>query len=208
MDRPTRIPLFPLDVVLFPKMALPLHIFEPRYKVMIRRCLNEKLEFGLILAASHGAATVGCTAEIMRTFREYPDGRMDILTQGRALFRLEDLIDEKEYYEGRVAYLADNPFLRDPEKEAKLLEAFSECHALLVGQAWPGVPPEENSILTYRLAAQLPVELETRQVLLEMRSESERRSRLLGWIREFLPKLKESQRVQQLASGNGHGYAN
>ncbi|HVB87829.1 MAG TPA: LON peptidase substrate-binding domain-containing protein [Candidatus Dormibacteraeota bacterium] len=208
MDRPTRIPLFPLDVVLFPKMPLPLHIFEPRYKVMIRRCLKEKLEFGLVLAASQGAATVGCTAEIMRTVREYPDGRMDILTEGRAVFRLDDLIDEKEYYEGRVEYLADNPFLRDLEKEAKLLEAYSECHALLVGQAWPGVLPEENSILTYRLAAQLPVELETRQMLLEMRSESERRSRLLSWISEFLPKLKESQRVQQLASGNGHGYVN
>jgi len=208
MDRPTRIPLFPLDVVLFPKMPLPLHIFEPRYKLMIRQCLDEKREFGMILAANQGVATVGCTAEIVRTVREYPDGRMDILTEGRAVFRLEDLIEEKEYYEGRVAYLPENPFLRDSEKEAKLLEAYSECHTLLVGQVWPGVAAEENSILAYRLASQLPVELETRQALLEMRSESERRSRLLSWLGEFLPKLKESQRVQQLGSGNGHGYIN
>ncbi len=208
MDRPIQIPLFPLDVVLFPKMLLPLHIFEPRYKEMIRRCLSEKCEFGMILAANQGVARVGCTAEIVRTVREYPDGRMDILAEGRAIFRLDDLLDEKEYYEGRVEYVSDNPYLRDAEKEARLVEGYSECHALLVGNAWPGVTADENPILTYRLAAQLPVELETRQALLEIRSESERRARLLNWIGDFLPKLRESQRVQQLASGNGHAYIN
>ncbi|MGH9717604.1 MAG: LON peptidase substrate-binding domain-containing protein [Candidatus Acidiferrales bacterium] len=208
MELPRRIPLFPLDVVLLPKMPLPLHIFEPRYKVMIRRCLDEKCEFGMILATNQGVATIGCTAEIVRTVREYPDGRIDIVSEGRAVFLLEEPLDEKEYYEGRVEYLADNPYLKDSEKETKLLAAFSECHALLVGQPWPGVTPDENPILAYRLAAQLPVELETRQALLEMRSESERRARLLGWIGDFLPKLRQTQRAQQLASGNGQAYIN
>jgi Lon protease-like protein len=99
-ERPARIPLFPLDVVLLPEMPLPLHIFEPRYKTMIRRCLAEKIEFGMILAANQGIAAVGCTAEIVRKLRDYSDGRMDILTEGRAIFRLEELLDEKEYYEG------------------------------------------------------------------------------------------------------------
>jgi Lon protease-like protein len=208
MDRPIRIPLFPLDVVLLPQMPLPLHIFEPRYKLMIRRCLEEKCEFGLVLAVNQGVATVGCTAGIVRTIREFPDGRMDIVTEGRAVFRLDDLLDEKEYYEGRVAYLSDLPYLRDLDKEAKLLEAFSECHLLLSGRPWPGASESEVPILSYHLAAQLPVELESRQALLEMRSESERRTRLLHWIEEFLPKLRESHRGQQRASGNGHTYLN
>lgn len=206
MDRPSRIPLFPLDVVLLPGMPLPLHIFEPRYKVMVRRCLDEKLEFGMILAANQAAATVGCTAEIVRTVQEYSDGRMDILAEGRAVFRVSDLLDEKEYYEGHVEYLPDHPYLRDTEKEAKLIESFSECHQLLFGRPWSGASEDESPILAYRLAAQLPVELEARQALLEMRSESERRGRLLQWIDDFLPKLRHSQRVQQLASGNGHPY--
>lgn len=189
-------------------MPLPLHIFEPRYKLMIRRCLDEKCEFGMVLAVNQRVATVGCTAEIVRTVREYPDGRMDILAEGRAVFRLDDLLDEKEYYEGRVEYISDLPYLRDLDKEAKLLEAFSECHLLLSGRSWTGVSESEVPILSYHLAAQLPVELESRQALLEMRSESERRTRLLRWVEEFLPKLRESHRVQQLAAGNGHAYRN
>lgn len=208
MDRPTLIPLFPLDVVLLPKMPLPLHIFEPRYKLMIRRCLDGRCEFGMILAANQGLATVGCSAEVIRTLREYPDGRMDILTEGRAVFHLNDLLDEKDYYEGRITYLSDLPYLRDSEKEDKLLESFCECHLLLQGNAWPGLTEHESSILSYRLAAQLPVELETRQALLETRSESERRARLQQWIGAFLPKLREKQRSQQRASGNGHSYIN
>ena len=77
MLRPTRIPLFPLDVVLLPAMALPLHIFEPRYRLMIARCLDEKIEFGMILATNNNLATMGCTAKIVRKIRDYPDGRLD-----------------------------------------------------------------------------------------------------------------------------------
>ena len=102
MERPARIPLFPLDMVLLPRMQLPLHIFEPRYKLMISRCLEEKIEFGMILAANNAVATMGCTAEILRKTKDYPDGRMDIATEGRAVFRLMDLLHEKEYYEGIV----------------------------------------------------------------------------------------------------------
>jgi ATP-dependent Lon protease len=102
MLRPNRIPLFPLDMVLLPGMHLPLHIFEPRYKVMVERCLQEQLEFGMILALDKAVATFGCTAEILSKVKDYPHGRMDIVTEGRAVFRLTELLDEKEYYEGTV----------------------------------------------------------------------------------------------------------
>jgi Lon protease-like protein len=208
IDRPARIPLFPLDVVLLPGMPLPLHIFEPRYKLMIRRCLQEKIQFGMILAANQSVASIGCTAEIIRKIHEYDDGRMDILTEGRAVFRLEAVLDEKEYYEGRVAYLTDGPHLRDEEKESKLLAEFSECHLLLTGRPWPGASDEELPNLAYHFAAQLPVDLETRQSLLESRSEGERRDLLLGWVADFLPKLRDRHRMERNASGNGRAYLN
>jgi Lon protease-like protein len=208
IERPARIPLFPLDVVLLPDMPLPLHIFEPRYKTMIGRCLHEKIEFGMVLTTDQGLAAVGCTAEIVRKLRDYSDGRMDILAEGRAIFRLEELLDENEYYEGRVEYLADSAYLRDAEKESKLLSGFAECHLLLAGRPWPGASEPEFPVLAYHLAAQLPVELEVRQVLLETRSEGDRRDILLRWINDFLPRLREHQRVQKSASGNGHAYLN
>lgn len=204
MLRPTRIPLFPLDVVLLPAMALPLHIFEPRYRLMIARCLDEKLEFGMILAANNNIATMGCTAEIIRKIRDYPDGRLDITTEGRAVFRLTELLDEKEYYEGLVEYVADEPSSLDAGKRARLVASFEQCHEFLFGQPWMPGPSEDEATLAYRMAALLPVELEKRQALLESRSESRRRDMVHGWIDALLPKLTERERSRKRAGGNGH----
>jgi Lon protease-like protein len=204
MLRPNRIPLFPLDVVLLPAMALPLHIFEPRYRVMIARCLDEKLEFGMILAANNNIATMGCTAEIVRKIRDYPDGRLDIATEGRAIFRLTELLDEKEYYEGVVEYVADEPAELDAAKRAELIAAFEKSHEFLFGQPWLNGPSEDESTLAYRMAALLPLELEKRQALLESRSESQRRDMIRGWIDALLPQLSERERGRKRAGGNGY----
>jgi Lon protease-like protein len=204
MLRPTRIPLFPLDVVLLPAMALPLHIFEPRYRLMIARCLNEKLEFGMILAANNNVATMGCTAEIVRKIRDYPDGRLDIATEGRAVFRLAELLDEKEYYEGLVEYVTDESSSLDAGKRAQIVAAFEQCHEFLFGQPWMPGAGEDEATLAYRMAALLPVELEKRQALLESRSEGHRRDLVLGWINRLLPKLSERERTRKCAGGNGH----
>lgn len=93
--RDTRIPLFPLNVVLLPGASLPLHIFEPRYRLMVRHCLTHKTEFGMILAQDSNVATVGCTAQIVQTLRAYPTGESDILTEGRAVFRALDLFPKR-----------------------------------------------------------------------------------------------------------------
>jgi Lon protease-like protein len=204
MVRPNRIPLFPLDVVLLPGMHLPLHIFEPRYKIMIARCLQEKLEFGMILAADKAVATFGCTAHILSTVKEYPDGRTDIFTEGRAIFRLVELLDEKEYYEGTVEYMTDVPTPVDSQKEAQVVALFGECHQLLFGQPWVGASRDEPATLAYELASLLPMELEKRQALLESRSENDRREIVLAWLNLFLPQLAERQRARKRAGGNGH----
>src|SRR5216117_2799745 len=100
--RPERIPLFPLNVVLLPGAELPLHIFEPRYRQMVKDCLEEKSEFGMILSLDKGVARVGCTAEIMQVTKRYENGRMDILTVGRAPFRVVELFTEDPLLEGHV----------------------------------------------------------------------------------------------------------
>ena len=105
--RPERIALFPLNVVLLPGAPLPLHIFEPRYRQMVKECLAEKTEFGMLLAMPDGVARVGCTAEIVEVAKRYPDGRLDILTVGRAPFRVVELFPENPLLEGQVDYLED-----------------------------------------------------------------------------------------------------
>ena len=203
--RPNRIPLFPLNVVLLPGMPLPLHIFEPRYKLMIGRCLDENLEFGMLFESEKGMATIGCTVEILQKLKDYSDGRMDILTEGRAVFRLLELLDEKEYYEGRVDYLADEKQTPEARTEARLTGIFRQVHTLLFGQEWAAADKDMAFPLAYRMASRLPLELEQKQELLEMRAENQRRDFLLRWLTDFLPKIQHRQRVRQRAGGNGHG---
>src|SRR6516162_4004208 len=129
--RPERIPLFPLNVVLLPGTSLPLHIFEPRYKEMVKDCLGGKSEFGMLLALPKGVAKVGCTAEILEVVKRYPDGRMDILTVGRAPFRVVELFSENPLLEGQVDYLEDREAPGNPVVERQLVELYEACHTLL-----------------------------------------------------------------------------
>ena len=103
-------PLFPLNVVLFPGMALPLHIFEARYREMINRCLDENLAFGVVLIKEGpevgGDALprrVGTAARIVKADRQ-PDGRMNIQVVGTRRFRIEELNRELPYLTGRVRH--------------------------------------------------------------------------------------------------------
>ena len=103
-------PLFPLNVVLFPGMALPLHIFEPRYREMINRCLDENLAFGVALikegpevGGDAEPRRVGTAARIVRVDRQ-PDGRMNIQVVGTRRFRIEELNHDRAYLTGRVRH--------------------------------------------------------------------------------------------------------
>jgi len=203
--KPTRIPLFPLDVVLLPGMALPLHIFEPRYKIMVGRCMNETIEFGVILAAEKGVAHIGCTAEIAVKLKDYPDGRMDIMTEGRSVFQMLELLEEKEYYEAMVDYLADDAAPLDARREARLTQMFQQAHLLLAGQEWAVANTDTDISLAYRMAARLPLELAEKQELLEIRAEGSRQDFLLRWLVAFLPQLERRVRIRRRAGGNGHG---
>jgi ATP-dependent Lon protease len=208
--KPIRIPLFPLNVVLFPGSRLPLHIFEHRYRVMVRRCLGEELEFGIILATENGVATVGCTAAITQRLKEYPDGRLEILTEGRSVFRVVELLEEREYREAVVEYLAEDitPVSKNEQqaKESALLGVFQECHALLYEQPWVTTANEKIGDLSYRMVSRLPLSLEDRQALLEMRSEPERQDFLIHWMNDLLPRLTQQQRARHTIATNGHGH--
>jgi Lon protease-like protein len=203
--RPERIPLFPLNVVLFPGASLPLHIFEPRYREMVKNCLEEKSEFGMLLSLPKGVARVGCTAEITKVVTRYPDGRMDILTTGRAPFRVVDLFSENPLLEGQVDYLEDREIRSGPQIQRELVELFEACHTLIFDD-YPknleGAPAEK---LSYLVAGTLPMDLLWKQQILELRSEADRQERLVAYLREWVPHLQNKGAMRQRAGGNGHG---
>jgi Lon protease-like protein len=202
--QPTRIPLFPLEAVLFPDMRLPLHIFEPRYRQMIRHCADGGLEFGVSLAKSQGLAAIGCTAAILQILRNYPDGEMDIQTRGNTRYHLRKVYQEKAYFEAEVEYLTEVRARASEEHERELLEACERCHQLL-NQGGAEPLPRAGQSLAFHIAGGLPLPLDYKQELLEIDSEAERQGNLLESLNEWLPRLAESNRIQQKARGNGHG---
>ncbi len=203
--RPDRIPLFPLDVVLFPGEQLPLHIFEPRYRQMVRDCLDTGSPFGMVLGMPDGVVRVGCTAEILEVIKRYDDGRMDIITVGRERFRVLELFKENPLLEGRIDYLEDREGASEPTRCKELVEMYETCHTLLFADLPRdfGACPADQ--LAFAIASVLPVDLLWKQQILELRSEAERQERLLTYLREWAPHLLKQGQLKSRAAGNGHG---
>src|SRR6202051_3483377 len=203
--RPDRIPLFPLNVVLFPAEELPLPIFEPRYRKMVRECLDARSPFGMLLAMDDGVTRVGCTAEILEVVKRYPDGRMDIITVGRDPFRIVDLFTEDPLLEGQIDYLEDREAPLEPKCKRKLVEQYETCHTLVFNSLPLNIEESPEGELSYAIAATLPIDLLCKQQLLELRNESERQGRLLRDLCERAPHLLKKKGIRQSAGSNGHG---
>jgi len=203
--RPERIPLFPLNVVLLPGADLPLHIFEPRYRQMVKTCLKEKSPFGMLLSLPNGVARVGCTAEILDVVKRFGDGRMDILTVGRAPFRVLELSTQNPLLEGQVDYLEDREAPANPRVQRELVELYEACHTLVYDDYPKNLESPAPELLSYLVAATLPIELLWKQQILELRSEPDRQERLVAYLREWAPHLQNSEAMRQRAGGNGHG---
>ncbi len=203
--RPDRIPLFPLDVVLLPGADLPLHIFEPRYREMVRRCLDEQSEFGILLALQKGIVHVGCTAKIIEVVKRYNDGRMDILAVGRTPFRVVQLFTENPLLEGQVDYLEDRETRTDARVGRELVELYEACHTLIFDDYPKNMGDSARENLSYIVAGTLPMDLLWKQQILELRCEADRQERLVAYLRGWAPHLQKTEAMRQRAGGNGHG---
>jgi Lon protease-like protein len=203
--QPDRIPLFPLNVVLFPGEPLPLHIFEPRYRRMVRECLDAKTQFGLLLALSDGVARVGCSAEILEVTKRYDDGRMDILTVGRHRFRIVDLFTEDPLLQGNVDYLLDEDSTPDPRKKKELIDLYEVCYTLLFSGMPRNIDDPGLDQISFAISGVLPIDLLWKQQILELHSEVERQDRLLGYLREWAPHLQKVETLRTRTAGDGHG---
>jgi Lon protease-like protein len=198
-----RIPLFPLDVVLFPGEPLPLHIFEERYKEMIGLCLTNECAFGVVRAQRDGLAVIGCTARITRVLHRYDDGRMDILCRGEQRFEIEMLENARAYLEAQIDFF-------DDDKEVAPRNLKEECLALhfetmeLAGFESNEMPTSLDGPISFLLASSLPADLGFKQQLLNSRSDAKRTQYLLEFYQAILPKLRAGAAGKKAVAHNGH----
>lgn len=196
------LPLFPLDVVLLPGTPLPLHIFEPRYKEMIGECLANNAPFGVVRALEEGLAEVGCTAEIVSVTKEYPDGRMDLIAEGRKRFEVVELNQDRSFLRAEVLLVPDEPVTSSEADKARAIRLHLEI--LSLAGAVQDLSAADQSSLSFYLAGSLPLDLDFKQKLLARRSESERIQAVAAYLEGILPNLRRAARARQKAGGNGH----
>ena len=197
------VPLFPLSLVLLPGMALPLHIFEERYKEMMSDIIPVQGEFGVVLAKDDGIVNIGCTAKIVKVLRKYPDGRLDVLAAGQRRFQIESLDEDKAYLRAAVEYFDDEDLNEvPPELRRKATRAFRQ----LIQLEDPEIRSdriESSARLSFQIA-QLVSDLDKRQTVLALRSEVERLEYLVRIVPEHIIQRKYIALAKRVGPQNGH----
>ena len=196
-----RIPLFPLNTVLFPGAALPLHIFEERYREMVGDCLAADQPFGVVRADGEQMSIVGCTAKIVRVVQRYDDGRMDILCEGAQRFEIEGLDESRTFLQADVEFFED-------EGAGSTRDEREDCAALhfatlqMAGIQPPPVHLDLNTPVAFQLADALPSDLGFKQQLLASRSDADRTKKLRDFYNEMLPRLTSKPSIDRAAQSS------
>ena len=196
------IPIFPLDVVLFPGTPLPLHIFEPRYKEMIAECMAQQRPFGVIRAVEQGLADVGCTAEIVTVVKEYSDGRLDLVTEGRKRFEVVRVNEERSFLRAEVLMIDDEPGTPPQQETSRAVQLHSEI--LSIAGARQELSAADPALMSFYLAGSLPLDLDFKQKMLALRSEAARLTLLISYLETIIPNLRRAASAREKAGGNGH----
>ena len=188
------LPLFPLQLVVLPGAAVPLHIFEDRYREMVGEAETAGTEFGIVLAKNEGILNVGCTVSVEAVLRRYPDGRFDVMTRGRRRFRIVSIDREKAYLRGAVEFFDDDdpkppviPALHTRAIEALRARAIEAFRALDQGEL-----DASNPLLSFELARVVD-DLDVRSALQVMRSETDRLTRLIEFLEDYVPKREYAE---------------
>lgn len=193
--------LFPLGMVLLPGERTALHIFEPRYKELIGRCLEEDSDFGIVLTDLAGPRKVGTRAAVVEVLERFDDGRLNIIVEGNDRFQIDEIKDELSYLTAEVDEFPDEIALpSDDEYEACLADYRKVVKAAALELDEPA--PDYRG-LAFHIAAQIELSPDAKQGILEMRSETAR----LALVRQLLDAAAKALRlrtVERRASTNGH----
>ena len=218
VDGIRELPVFPLSVVLFPGVPLPLHIFEPRYRQMIEDISVSNKMFGVAYfdattfeADKPPVGHIGSVAEITE-LQALPDGRSNILTVGVIRYRIEEYIDRGDpYLVARISYFEDEEedlsLLKESSHEvadtftriAQAVRTINDERTVL-----PDISDTEPERLSFLVSAAMEIEADVKQELLELRLTSERLTRLRGMLNRAVKGYEERARIHELAKSNGH----
>lgn len=199
----TYLPLFPLNLVAFPTEKLNLHIFEPRYRQLIKECIAEGKTFGIPAFINNNLQELGTEMRVVELAKQYPDGRMDIKTEGLRVFRIntfENPATGKLYAAGKVEFFETDTHT-DYILKNKAITLIDQLYAIL-GLENPLEYDKEP--FSFQVAHKIGLSLEQEYQLLAMLDENLRVEFIIEHLERSIPIIAEVERTKQLVRMNGH----
>lgn len=199
------IPIFPLSIVIYPMERLHLHIFEPRYKQLIKECKELNKPFGIPTVLNNRLQDMGTLVDVMEIVQEYENGEMDINTQGIKIFRTLEVIKkvpEKLYSGAIVNYPQNRMEDGNPKLMQSVINGVKEVHRLL--NITKDFKKPENELVSYDVAHHAGLSVEEEYEFLGLMRELHRQEYLKRHLQKVLPMLMEMEQLKQKVKLNGH----
>lgn len=199
------IPIFPLGIIVYPGERLNLHVFEPRYKQLMKECLAEKKMFGIPCVMDKTVDEYGTLMEVVELVEEYENGEMDIRTRGVSVFRVLQLIDSvpDKLYSGAIVNYPDNKMQREDSRIATvILDELKRLYSLLDIQS--KLPISDMEIISYEIAHFVGLSKEQEYELLGLFDELQRLEYLRRHLSKMVPVVKGLEQVKARVQMNGH----
>lgn len=198
------IPIFPLELVVYPGEELNLHIRETRYQQMIRECAEQQKDFGIPPVIKGKLHEYGTLMQLLHIEKTYPDGRLDIRTRGLKVFRILEVIRDipEKPYAGAIVHYPDNHTEGDHRLMRSLVQALHWLHQKLHIEKSFDKPIDHLS--TYDLAHHACLGLEGEYQVLELLHERQRQEYLRRHLKNIRPLIDEIEKLKERVKLNGH----
>lgn len=198
------IPIFPLSVVVYPEEDLNLHIFEPKYKQLIKECFEQKKLFGIPVVVENKVNEMGTLVEIVEISKTYDNGEMDIKTRGKKIFRVLEVISDvpDKLYSGAIVSYPPNTGHGRKLLMSKVIAAIKELHKLL--KVTKPFHKDEEHLTSYDVAHHAGLTLEEEYEFLSLMSELQRQEYLKRHLAKVLPVVAEMESLKEKIKLNGH----
>ena len=199
------IPIFPLAVVVYPGESMHLHIFEPRYKQLIKECLESKKPFGIPSVVNEKLQDIGTLVDLVEIVQEYQNGEMDIRTRGVKVFRVLEVIKkipDKLYSGAIVNYPENDEDAGNRLLMQKVVAGVKELHRML--NISKDFRKAEDDLLSYDVAHHAGLSLEEEFELLGLMKEVQRQEYIRRHLEKVLPMLHEMEQLKEKVKLNGH----
>ena len=198
------VPIFPLEIVVYPGEELNLHVFEDRYKQLVNECFADNKPFGIPTVIKNKVAETGTLVKITEIVEVYEDGRMNIRTKGLSVFRILEFIRAipDKLYSGAIVNYPDNADAVNTRMMQRIVASIRELHKLL--KVNKDFKKADEELMSYDVAHHAGLSLEEEYELLGLMREDQRLEYLKRHLKKIIPVIAGTENLKEKIKLNGH----